>query len=350
MARGFVKWRDDGDLIWLYRESGGRKAKARDVRWGDYLNVEEEGLEGGWSRIRWGKETFFIKSENVVPVRPLEVIFVDVGQGDGCVFISPETETDPNAPEHLRERVLVVDAGEAGNMMGFLRWRFGKLETQFRFHAAVVTHPDQDHYKGFQAIFDHPNVGFDAVYHNGIAERPNKQEPLGPSDAAGRYLTEIAVSKADMKAIYRTKKQRGSKQYAKLMHTALSSAKRFGDVAMLSSPQLATGERSFMPGFEPESRRKAVIEVLGPLLEPDVMGRPRLRWFGSDIGSNAQSDDKTKNGHSVILRLEYGRFRLLFGGDLNRQPRISCCAAIPALPLTRAGRCGAGPASGCAPT
>jgi hypothetical protein len=214
--------------------------------------------------------------------------------------------------------VLVIDAGEAANMMGFLRWRFGKLETKYRFHAAIVTHPDQDHYKGFQAILDHPNVEFDALYHNGLMERPGDADPLGPSDAAGRYLTDIAVSQADLARIYKTPKLRGTKQYAKLMHTARTST-RVGKVEMLSSPQATDpGTRGFVPGFDPESARKAVIEVIGPIVEPDPMGKARLRWFGSDIGSAAQSDDKTKNGHSVILRLEYGRFRLLFGGDLNR--------------------------------
>jgi beta-lactamase superfamily II metal-dependent hydrolase len=318
MARGYVRWRDDGKIVTLYKEVDGKKKVVRDARWGDYLNVQEEGIEGGWTRILWGKETMFIKSENVVPTRPLEVIFIDVGQGDGCVFISPETETDPNAPEHLRERIMVIDAGEAGNMMGFLRWRFAKLETKFQFHAAVMTHPDQDHYWGFRSILNHPNVGFDALYHNGILERPTGQPPLGPSDASGRYLTEIAETDADVRRLYKTPAQRGSKQYARLMHTAMSSG-RVGTIQMLSSPQAAApGTRAYVPGFDPASARKATIEVLGPIVEPDPNGKARLRWFGDKIGSAAQSVDKTKNGHSVILRLEYGGFRLLFGGDLNQ--------------------------------
>jgi len=43
-----------------------------------------------------------------------------------------------------------------------------------------------------------------------------------------------------------------------------------------------------------------------------------MRWFGDDIGSKANNKGKTKNGHSVILRLELDNFSLLFGGDLNR--------------------------------
>ena len=40
-------------------------------------------------------------------------------------------------------------------MIGMLKWRFGKLTQRFEFHAAVISHPDQDHYLGFRPIFQH---------------------------------------------------------------------------------------------------------------------------------------------------------------------------------------------------
>ena len=50
------------------------------------------------------------------------------------------------------------------------------------------------------------------------------------------------------------------------------------------------------------------IDVLGPVPET-IDERPVLRWFGDD--------GKTKNGHSVILRLVYRGVKILLGGDLN---------------------------------
>jgi hypothetical protein len=47
-----------------------------------------------------------------------------------------------------------------------------------------------------------------------------------------------------------------------------------------------------------------------PWVENDADGSPKLRVFESNYG-------KTKNGHSVILRLRFGQFSVLFGGDLN---------------------------------
>jgi hypothetical protein len=48
-----------------------------------------------------------------------------------------------------------------------------------------------------------------------------------------------------------------------------------------------------------------------------IDGKPMLRWFGDTVGSTGKDNGKTKNGHSVLLRLCYRNFTLLFGGDLN---------------------------------
>ena len=65
-----------------------------------------------------------------------------------------------------------------------------------------------------------------------------------------------------------------------------------------------------MPGFAPSDHRGYTVEVLGPVVEYDSEQKPRLRRISSAYG-------ETKNGHSVILKLEYGDFKVLFGGDLN---------------------------------
>jgi len=82
------------------------------------------------------------------------------------------------------------------------------------------------------------------------------------------------------------------------------------DFAMLSREHGTKEEnRTWIPGFAPSDNRGYAIEVVGPIVEFDEAGRPRLR----KIGSYAE----TKNGHSVLLRLHYGGFKVLFGGDLN---------------------------------
>ena len=53
----------------------------------------------------------------------------------------------------------------------FLDQRFSAYRKGFKFHAAVITHPDEDHYFGFKAIFDSGKIKFDNVYHSGLVER-----------------------------------------------------------------------------------------------------------------------------------------------------------------------------------
>jgi hypothetical protein len=76
--------------------------------------------------------------------------------------------------------------------------------------------------------------------------------------------------------------------------------------------------RSWMPGFDPVASPELTIEILGPVVEPDNHSKSQLRWFGDTVGSAGKDNGKTKNGHSILLRLCYRDFTLLFGGDLNR--------------------------------
>ncbi|MBK8024296.1 MAG: MBL fold metallo-hydrolase [Chloroflexi bacterium] len=308
-----IKYAASGD-VYLYRmfNPGERKVKEKQILWGDYLNIVGE-VDAEWYKVKWGNEHFAIPKADVRDERPMEVIFLDVGQGDSCILTTARGGAD--------ERVLIIDAGANSNTNGYVKYRFQKIADPFKFHAAVITHPDEDHYGGFQRIFDSPKITFDKVYHNGIAERPG-EERLGPSDASGRYLSDIIVTHDQMANLYRTEEQRGRMSFPKLMHTALSSG-RVGSIEMLSTTHgdiTRSDGRAWLQGFSPDDDPEFTIEILGPVVEPDPdhASAPRLRWFGPTPDSKTKDIGKTKNGHSILLRLRYRDFTLLFGGDLNR--------------------------------
>jgi beta-lactamase superfamily II metal-dependent hydrolase len=301
-----AKFVSRGDVY--LRDINNRNKKVKQVLWGDWLSIEEE-TGDGWATIKWGEQRYWIKASDCQSERPLEVVFVDVGQGDGCLLITPELPP--------QEKVLIIDAGQQSNMYSFIGWRFGKLKKKFAFHAAVVTHPDQDHYRGFQKFMDEELFSFDRLYHNGLVERDNS-DVLGPSDDDGRYLTGVVGTDAEIRALYGDATVRGRKLYPKLIHTALTSG-RVNKVEMLSTRHgTVVDGRSWVPGFSPSDPSELTIEILGPVVEPDDQGRARLRWFGKAVGAGDKDVAKTKNGHSVLLRLCYRNFSLLFGGDLNR--------------------------------
>ncbi len=252
------------------------------------------------AHIRDRKEPCWIREHEIQNERCLEVIFVDIGQGDGCLMVTPD------------DNHMVIDAGEGDNMHRFLRWRFGRFDKPFTFKAGIISHPDSDHYHGFKHLFDDENVFFETLYHNGIVERfgSNSLGPKEPAKGRGKkFLTDLIRSKQELEDLLaitanwqKPTKSGGTsfKRYPTMLKKALDNDK-FKHFEMLNV------RHGYMPGYGPGNELS--IRVLGPVPEPVDGDPPRLRWLGSA--------GKTKNGHSVVMRLQYRDVSILLGGDLN---------------------------------
>ncbi|OQW31783.1 MAG: hypothetical protein A4E19_00215 [Nitrospira sp. SG-bin1] len=278
----------------VFKTKGG-KSNIRELLWGDWVQLTGD-RDGEWVPVSVRGTKGWMKQADLQTARCLEIIFLDVGQGDGCLMITPD------------DKHVLIDAGISDNMLRFLRWRYAGFKNKWTFDAAIITHPDQDHYGGFQDIFEEPNVFFRSLYHNGIVER-NADDTLGPSETDGgvKYLTEIIRTEEELDRLLSHAANRGKKLYPKLLHTAFTSG-RVDDIRALATAD------DYVPGYGADKHVR--LKILGPVLEPKS-GRARLRWFPKTLGSTSWDVGKTKNGHSVVLRLEYGHLRLLFGGDLN---------------------------------
>jgi beta-lactamase superfamily II metal-dependent hydrolase len=249
-----------------------------------------------------------VKEAHTSDERPLEIIFLDVGQGDGSVLITPERGAD--------EKIMIIDAGEGENMHNFLNTRF-KAYRGFDFDSAIITHPDEDHYLGFKSIFSDHNVGFKTIYQNGLVERPVSgtfeklggltEDPLTKT----KYMTDLVADNDHMERLFTDPIHFGTFKFPPVMHAAIQNPK-IRDFKMLSSDDrhsVREAGRNYIPGLAPSDQRGYTVEVLGPVVENDLHGNPRLKKISSY--------GKTKNGHSIILRLHIGDFKVLFGGDLN---------------------------------
>lgn len=280
------------------------------VLWGDWINVESTDDAKKihyvnypvWNdRTRsYDSERFSVAKADCANEPLLEMIFIDVGQGDGCIVSVPDS-----ASSH---KVLVVDAGQYKNMHKFLNWRRRNFDTDGRLYAAVITHPDQDHYQGFSAIFDDNRLSFDHVYHNGLVERPGEKDDNIGLRKDG-YCVEIYETRAQLEKLLPDAASAGSSQYARLMRKALARSK---DVRMLGvdGPDPVPVE-----DWQANWKVPSKLEVLGPIIERKE-NQARLREF---VSGESFNKGKTKNGHSVILKLTYGNLRVVFGGDLNSQ-------------------------------
>lgn len=264
--------------------------KKQQLLWGDFVTVLGE-ENGEFTKVRSRRQTGWLKKTEVQEERLLEINFVDIGQGDGAFIVTPN------------DTFMLIDAGESDNMFRFLSWRFDLRDNPARIiniPHAVITHSDQDHYKGYTQLFATPQLTFGTVFHNGIVERAGA-DLLGPRvEANGRkYLNDLISDLPTLNARLADAAFVGTKQYPKMLKTALAT----GRVANVRAVQAADG---FLPGFGPAGDFR--IEAIGPARET-INGQETLRWF--------TDDGKTKNGHSVVLRMRYRNVRILLGGDLN---------------------------------
>ena len=314
-------------------------------------------------------ETVWIREDKLEDQRLLEVVFVDIGQGDGCFLVTPDNKR------------MVIDAGQRDNMRHYLNWRHG-AEKEATFECAVISHPDADHYQGFEKLFERQNFFFETIYTNGLMERAvsGKEErktgrpvmtSLGPVQTIDgvKYVTDLVTSKDELadflekKENWASRHTRGKnkgkikttkrlvgeddrtpeeeleeeqkvvgKQFPEMLNEALAGWKKvkkragytveflererkrkksgtMGDYQMLSIDAADT-EPKYMPGYGPDG--DLTIQVLGPVTKTHG-GKKMLQWFDSGYTSTS----KTKNGHSVVLRLQYKNVSMMLGGDLN---------------------------------
>ncbi|MGI9054812.1 MAG: ComEC/Rec2 family competence protein [Pyrinomonadaceae bacterium] len=275
----------------VFAEPDSKSKKIAHLLWGTW--IEHQGEEDGdWAKVRvrgWDvnrqKKIGWMRKRDFQENKILEVYFVDVAQGDGCLVITPD------------DKFQLIDAGEGRNMAAFLRWKFNlkRFPGNLPIENTIISHSDSDHYKGFLEVVKEPKIKFQKVYHNGLVERTG-DDLLGARD--GDFCTDIIVDDAALDAIIGDAALVGRKNYPTLMKKLRENG---ASIKMLCS------EDQYLPGYD--QTKDLRIRVLAPVPDKDAAGKRTLRWFGDN--------GKTKNGHSVVVKLEYKNVKILLGGDLN---------------------------------
>lgn len=291
---------------------GKGKARKRDLLWGDRCEVISISGDKAAVKARGGKGTISVSALGGIPL--LELYFIDVGQGDGVLIVTPD------------RRHIMIDGGygrekqpTGKNAADFVDWKFHADygEKRINLDAMIASHCDADHYGGLwdlistsqsaRAELDTKGTDVDVMYHAGVSwwRDATKKRYLGPIEEIDgvAYLTRLLGDRDSvMQAIDPPAGQPELQgEWGEFFEAVLANG---CDIQRISQAD------GFIPGFEAD--KEVSIKILAPIEFKDANGNPVLRAY-------TRNESQNTNGHSLLLRLDYGHSKVLLTGDLNRK-------------------------------
>lgn len=298
--------------------------------WGDRVRVLER--SGDAVKVSGRGTHSWVHKRHLGGEALLEIYVIDVGQGDGLLVVTPEGHN------------IMVDGGNirrnqngGKNAADFVDWKFYKdylswgerddpAKTKIELDAMVASHNDLDHFGGLwdlidqdeknRAELDCSDVTVETLFHAGLSwwfngrdSRGNPKRSLGDIDD-GHY-TKLLGNRSSARAATRNRDNpdfdtlHGS--WGSFVRAATLIKRKSG--APTSFDRVSTQTDEFLPGFGPGGASACTFRILGPV-ETEIGTSPGLKKF-------PDGDSKNTNGHSVVLRLDYGDRRILLTGDLN---------------------------------
>jgi beta-lactamase superfamily II metal-dependent hydrolase len=282
----------------------GELKPAGDLIWGDGVERLAEPPRDGFVHVKARGRTCWVRDADLGGESLLEFYFIDVGQGDGVLIRTPDG------------RHLLVDGGylrtrqpTGKSAADFVDWKFRHDygAEKIALDAMIASHCDADHYGGLWDLvrgdaheeLECSTVEIGTFFHAGVGWwKKEGRRSLGETSenclttllGSGANMTEALAESGDHEP------QGEWGQFLEAISAAGCSVRRLSHLD------------EWLPGYGPDAGSEVKIRILGPI-EFEVGGRPARK----DLGSDSQNT----NGHSVLLRLDYGHARVLLTGDLN---------------------------------
>jgi competence protein ComEC len=221
---------------------------------------------GTFAVVKWGLPWW--RSRAPKPSGELQVHVLDVGpaEGDSILIITPAGKS------------VLIDAGDAGKGKVILdalkRYKVDRLDY------FIATHPHPDHIGGADEVMKVVKVG--TVIDNGVDL--STPEPAAPK---GKGKAKAAPPPPPAK--------KGKK-----------TVNGFYDEYAAALKQSGAQYEKAEPGTKYDLGGGAFLTVLGPT-EP-LLTKEQMKTGGNDVNAN-----------SIVLRLDYGDFSMLFMGDAEAQ-------------------------------
>lgn len=280
------------------------KTKVNTLLMGSFVTLLDK-EENGWQKIKAFSQECWIKNENLGNSPALKCFYVDVGQGDGALI---EVGNDEKGLK------ILVDGGPNDNLSRYLsKWQYKYYfnhNKKVRIDYIFISHFDKDHYLGLIDIINDDHYTIGTIFHNGIAKFDKKKDnypadyfnsELGRKETDGKspYL----VTSFDTLDEFNTLKEKGMQDLMQKFLSAVNNAFVNGRLENFKRLDFNSQEISYEINDQ-----KFIIEVLGPITKK-IDEKIAFKYF--------KDYSHTINGHSLVLKITYGKRSFLFGGDLN---------------------------------
>lgn len=326
--RGFVKTAHLIEVGHVKRTSNSMTSKTfvknlktrsgnKQLLWGDLVQILSRGDTQHKVRVRGSIGT--MNSEDVGSQALLETYFVDVGQGDGVLVITPDGKH------------MVIDGGlerakqQTGkNAADFVDWKFFSDygDYRIRLDSMMASHSDSDHYGGLHDLvrktkladreLDCTGADIKTFHHPGLSRwkkitdaDPAHSDGLGPKLNKG--FVRLLGNRTDAEsATNGTAPEQLGGYWGDFISDVLDNSSKTAVKPVTVSLSNVKGGKK--PPLLWPAAQGCEVQVLAPVTYGES-GQTALLDFGNK--------GKNTNGHSICLRLKYGKARILLTGDLN---------------------------------
>jgi len=186
----------------------------------------------------------------------------------------------------------------------------------------ICSHCDADHYGGLWDLLlntaddgelDTKQTIVNSFYHAGISwwKTDDTKRFLGREED-GRMLDLLTGKTSIRNGLRSTSALRLQGEWAEFLSYVVKSG---ASVDRLSYNPIKGF--NYLPGYE--AQENVSIKILGPI-EETFQGKPTLK----DLGGAS----KNTNGNSILLRVDYGKARILLTGDLNKKSQQHIIASL----------------------
>ena len=312
--------------------------------WGDPVYVI--GIAGDVATVSAKGHHLEVPVGHLMDTPLLSIFQIDVGQGDGALVNFPDGRwmmVDCGPPKKSSNSGRIAANFVEWKMFVDQSWRkeFGFGGPSFVIDSVVCTHPDEDHYGGFGALTRHVKSGvleFGTVFHSGLGRFNCKATAYANGQGLGQlgevrgnalpdaYLTTLLDDFDDVR-------EYASDTPARPWRLTGGYGSWLRDLAALEGSGVGRLQRvhlglGHLPGHAPADGDPS-IAVLGPV-EETANGHRGLRYLDAAGASAMRQPSLTRNGHSVVLRIDYGHVRVLLTGDLNFRSQAVLLKHVPA--------------------